>query len=153
MCITSEAVVQKCSGESSPAWNAFVFSVFPVRISPNSEWKRRFKTKISAISPNAGKYGPGKTLNMDNFHAVESRRKKRVPVTLFNETEGLKTSTLLERKIQHFRVFLCACCKLFLNGWSIEYLWKTASGAFTYFLVNTNINKKVGFTNVLRFSD
>ena len=40
---------------------------FLIRIFPHSHWIRR---DISVFSPNAGKYGPEKTLYLDTFHAM-----------------------------------------------------------------------------------
>ena len=41
-----------------------------VRIFPHSDWIRRDTKYLSVFSPNAGKYGPEKTLYLDTFHAV-----------------------------------------------------------------------------------
>ena len=43
---------------------------FLVRIFPHSDWIRRNTSYLSVFSPNAGKYGPEKTPNLDTFHTV-----------------------------------------------------------------------------------
>ena len=43
---------------------------FLVRIFPHSDWIRRDAEYLSVFNPNAGKYGPEKTLYLDTFHAV-----------------------------------------------------------------------------------
>ena len=43
---------------------------FLVRIFPHSDWIRRDTEYLSVFSPNAGKYGPEKSLYYDTFHAV-----------------------------------------------------------------------------------
>ena len=52
-----------------------------VRIFPHSDWIRRDTEYLSAFSPNAGKYGPGKTSYLDTFHAVIGKGKD-FPFTL-----------------------------------------------------------------------
>ena len=41
-----------------------------VRIFPHSDWIRRDAKYLSVFSPNAGKYGPEITPDLDTFHAV-----------------------------------------------------------------------------------
>ena len=43
---------------------------FLVRIFPLSDWIRRDTPYLFVFSPNAGKYGPKKTLSFDTFHVV-----------------------------------------------------------------------------------
>ena len=54
---------------------------FLVRIFPHSDWIRRdiitFTSYLSAFNPNAGKYGPEKTPNLDTFYAVLFSRKEK----------------------------------------------------------------------------
>ena len=48
---------------------------FLVRIFPHSDRIRRDTDYLSVFSPNAGKYGPEKTLHLDTFDAVSSIKK------------------------------------------------------------------------------
>ena len=46
------------------------YGVFLVRIFPHSDWIQRETPYLSVFRPNAGKYGPEKTPQLDTFHAV-----------------------------------------------------------------------------------
>ena len=52
------------------AWKVYIFGDFLVCIFPHSDWIRGDTSYLYVFSPNAGKYGPEKTPNTNNFHAV-----------------------------------------------------------------------------------
>ena len=62
--------------KSNPYWSLSLREKYPntefflVRISPHSDWIRRYAEYLSVFSPNVGKYRPGKTTYLGTFHAV-----------------------------------------------------------------------------------
>ena len=55
--------------EKCPNMDFFLVCIFP-----HSDWIRRDTKDLSVFSPNAGKYGPGKTPYLETFHTVQMTR-------------------------------------------------------------------------------
>ena len=87
------------------AWKLSQYEVFSGPYYLYSDWIRRF------TSPNTGKYGPEKTLHLENFHAV--------PESSFHAP-----SFMLRIKL--------SCCFHFATPWRVEVVKKPWMGWFSF---------------------
>ena len=75
---------------------------FLVRIFPHSDWIQRDTSYLSIFSPNAGKYRPGKTPYLDNFHAVVIRmvHKTMLATVISRRTKRFFEESLLNNWVE-----------------------------------------------------
>ena len=89
------------SVHTTTAWKLSKCVVFLVRIFLHLDWIRRdakYARYLSVFSPNAGKYGPEKTLYLDAFHAVNPHNhliKHFKSLSLFKDWKVLNTQKKL----------------------------------------------------------